>query len=256
MKMRAFLKIAITVMLLALFALLITTCGGVKTTVQAPEETPLPEPSASPLPSYSPVPSPVIPAEPSEEPSPEPEQEPEPEPEPSEPPITAWPVWMYIPAINVDAEIQDTGTDYVADTMIIAPSGSVISWWRGSSIPGNAGNAIFGSHNRWKGALGQLFSLDTLEVGDEMEIIYEDGSSLIFRLESVFVYLLATAPAEQIMDTSGEARVTLITCKDPFNPNTGTSDNRIIAVFKEESIFEIPDPPITPLPPREIEQND
>ena len=158
---------------------------------------------------------------------------------------------MYIPALNVDAEIQDTGTDYVKDTMIIAPSGSVISWWRGSSIPGNEGNAIFGGHNRWKGELGQLFALDTLEIGDEMEIVYDDDTRLTFRLESVFVYLLATAPAETIMSTKGEARVTLITCKDPFNPITGTSDNRIIAIFKEESVFEIPDPPVTPFPLRE-----
>jgi hypothetical protein len=68
----------------------------------------------------------------------------------------------------------------------------------------------------------------------------------------VFVYVLATAPADIIMDLTGDARVTIITCKAPFNPNTGTSDNRIVATFREESVFEIPDPPITPFPAREL----
>ena len=71
-----------------------------------------------------------------------------------------------------------------------------------------------------------------------------------FMLESVFVYALATAPSDLIMDVHGEARVTLITCKGPYNPRIGTSDNRIVATFKEESVFLIPDPPIEPFPLR------
>ena len=198
-----------------------------------PVETPDPTPAQDPGP-----------------PDPGPPGEDEP-PEPEEPAIEAWPVRMYIPALGVDAEIQDTDTDIEADTMEIVPSADIISWWRDSAIPGNRGNAIFGGHNRWRGEIGQLLRLDTLEIGDELEIIYEDGTNLKFRLESVFVYLLATAPGDVIMDVQGETRVTLITCKDPFNPATGTSDNRIIAIFKPEEGFEIPNPPIEPFPLKE-----
>jgi sortase (surface protein transpeptidase) len=53
------------------------------------------------------------------------------------------------------------------------------------------------------------------------------------------------------MDYYGDARVTLITCKGPFNPSAGTSDNRIVATFKEVSVFVVPDPPIAPFPPLE-----
>ena len=194
-------------------------------------------PSPTPLPSPTPSETPTIPSE-------EPSEEPEPEKEP----ILAWPVHMYIPALGVDADIADTGTDYVVDSMEIYPSGTIISWWREGAIPGNDGNAIFGGHNRWGGQLGQLFYLDTLEIGELMVIDYEDGTSMEFRLESVFVYLLATAPGRTIMDVSGDARVTIITCKEPFNPQTGTSDNRIVAVFKPADGFEIPDPPIEPHP--------
>ena len=210
-------------------------------------ESPSPSPSVTPVQKkYSPPPAPVIP-----EPV---EVEEEPivvEPEPEKAPIEAWPVWMYIPAIGLDAEIQDTGRDTEIDSMAIVPSGSIISWWRESSIPGNEGNAILGGHNKWNGQYGQLYALDTMDIGDVMVIVYDDETRVVFRLESVFVYALATAPANVIMDLHGDARVTIITCKEPFNPVTGTSDNRIIAIFKEESVFVIPDPPIEPFPPQE-----
>jgi sortase (surface protein transpeptidase) len=197
-----------------------------------PAEPPAMEVSEAPLPEPEPVPEPAA--------------EPEPEPEPE--PLTAWPVRVIIPALAADVEIQDTGYD-ASNTMEIVAAADIISWLRESAIPGNAGNAILGGHNKWRGTICPLFALDTLQIGDEMEIVYADGLSLKFRLESVFVYALATAPAYLIMDVGGEARVTLITCKEPFNKKTGTSDNRIVAVFKEESVFAVPDPPIEPFPP-------
>ena len=163
--------------------------------------------------------------------------------------ITSLPSRMRIPALSLDYEIQVTGAD-ASGTMQIYPALEVISWFDRSSIPGNKGNAILGGHNAWKGVRSHIYKLDSLEIGDELEIVYADGSSLLFKLESVFVYPLATAPAYQIMDVHGVARLTLITCKAPFNHVTGTSDNRIVATFKEESVFVIPDPPIRPFPPK------
>ncbi|MDR1663792.1 MAG: class F sortase [Clostridiales bacterium] len=166
-------------------------------------------------------------------------------------PLTAWPVRLYIPAISVDAEIQDVGIEINEkgnETMGVVPSASVVSWLRERAIPGNEGNAFLAGHNRWQGERGQLLELDSLQIGDEMTIEYSDGTRLSFLMESVFVYALETAPAGQIMAEGGEARVTVITCKDPYNPSIGTSDNRIVAVFKEENVYVRPNPPITPFP--------
>ena len=159
------------------------------------------------------------------------------------------PVRLRIPSLNLDYEIQGTGADQ-AGTMQVVPSISVISWYKQSAIPGNAGNTILAGHNTWRGERSPLYTMDELPIGSEMAIEYEDGSVLYFMLESVFVYKLKTAPVDKILDLSGDARVTLITCKPPFNLVTGTSDNRIVAVFKEERDFVIPDPPIEPFPPR------
>jgi len=200
------------------------------------------------------------------EPPATPELDSEPEapetPEPTDPPtpeieeieITSLPVRMRIPALSLDYEVQGTGADS-SGTMLIVPALEITSWFTRSAIPGNKGNAILGGHNTWRGAHSRLFTLDALEIGDEMEIEYADGTSLRFLMESVFVYPLATAPAHLIMDVRGEARVTLITCKGPYNSSIGTSDNRIVAIFKEESVFVIPDPPVKPFPPRILDSN-
>ena len=190
----------------------------------------------------------------------EPDHEPtdvEDEPDPPEPPpevpvvsyITSLPVRVIIPNLSLDYEIRSMGADRRGN-MEVAPFLAVTSWFNRSPIPGNRGNAILAGHNAWRVERSRLFTLDTLRVGDYMEIEYADGSSLSFRLESVFVYPLLTAPAELIMDVGGESRVTLITCKGPFSRTMGTSENRIVAIFKEESIFVIPVPPIQPFPLR------
>jgi len=171
---------------------------------------------------------------------------------PDEPPriITAHPVRMIIPALELDYEIQMTISD-ARGNMQIAPYHDVVSWFDLGAIPGNEGNAIFGCHNIWRGIQSQVYHLDLMEIGDEMIIEYDDETSIIFMLESVFVYPLATAPAHLIMAVDTEPRVTLITCKPPFNPAIGTSDNRIVATFREDAVFVYPDPPVEPFPPRE-----
>ena len=173
---------------------------------------------------------------------------PTPEPEPEVPQITAWPTRLIIEALGVEAEIIGTGYDAENDSMVIYDSAHIVSWYTESAIPGNDGNSFFGGHNKWRGEEGKFLRLDALSVGDAMEVYYDDGTALTFYCESVFVYALATAPADLIMRPGGEARVTLITCKDPFNHAIGTSDYRIVAVFKESGVFEIPDPPLSPFP--------
>jgi len=195
-------------------------------------------------------PKPVVTAKPKPDPTPVHDPEPDPTTETEEPEreiITALPVRMRIPELSLDYEIQGTEPDSEGNMQIV-PALPIISWFEVSPIPGNEGNAILGGHNKWRGERSKLYTLDELDIGDEMEIEYEDGTCRWFKLESVFVYLLRTAPAHLIMDIEGEARVTLITCKPPFNTSTGTSDYRIVAIFKEENDFVFPYPPIEQFP--------
>ena len=191
--------------------------------------------------------------EPSAEPSAEPTVPSEPPipsetPSPSPPPITAEPVNIKIPALELDCEIKPTVYDKHNKTMDVYPDARIISWYTNSPIPGNEGGCILAGHNKWKGRDGALLNLDTLSIGDSLTVTYDDDTSLEFFLESVFVYALQTAPSSEIMSTDGETRITVITCKEPFNRLWGTSENRIVAVFKPAEGFVVPDPPVTPIP--------
>ena len=194
------------------------------------------EVSAPPSPSQTSVLAPTAPSSPSPEETPSPPRV-----------MEESPARIRISALDVDAEIRDTGVEESGRMEVVA-SASVISWLRESAIPGNEGNAVLAGHNRWAGHDGQLIAMDTLEVGDEMEIEYAGGETRTFFLESVFVYALKTAPGNRIMEEGGLARVTLITCKGPYNRDWGTSENRIVAIFKAEEDFVVPDPPVTPFP--------
>jgi len=239
--------VALCVVVALLFAGMILYLGKV-TESGPPVLAEAPPVTVTPAPTPSPSPTP----EPTADPEPEPPDDPD-LPDfyvpPEERQLTEQPTRMRIPALSLDYEITSMGAD-ANGTMKVAPGIEIVSWFDRSAIPGNEGNAIFGAHNSWSGVRSQVYTLDQLEVGDLLEIDYEDGTYLRFFLESVFVYELKTAPANLIMDTKGDARLTLITCKAPFNTVTGTSDNRIVAIFKEEGVFVYPDPPIEKFPPR------
>lgn len=200
--------------------------------VSLPQSSDTPPPSRSPssLRSFTP---PVL-----ETPSPTPEV------------ITAEPVRILIPAIGVDAEMVGTEKDEKLNTMAIDPSASTVSWYRERVIPGNEGNAILGGHNKWKGQKGVIADLGKLTIGDELTILYEDGTARRFCLESIFEYAYKTAPGNEIMSRDGPARITIITCSGTFNTVMGTSENRLVAIFRPEEVFVTPDPPVTPFPTR------
>ncbi len=224
----------VSLCLCALLVVCLTACQ------ETPKEVFVPTPVETPTPSPSPTPTP------SPSPSPTPTPTPEPSPSPSPEPLTANPVRVRIEALSVDSEVRGTGPK--DGSMDVVPSHEIISWYNLGAIPGNEGNALLSGHNRWAGKNGVLRELDMLEIGDVMEIDYEDGTTASFSLESVFVYYLKTAPSAEIMRLDGPARVTVITCKGPFNTSWGTSENRIVATFVPSEGFVIPDPPVTPFP--------
>ena len=234
----------ITLVFMLAVMLLITTLQ--RNLPVPPEEEYLSPPLETSVPTPPPPESPETPSS-SAQPAPTPAPTPEPTPEP----FTAHPVRMKIPALKLDCPVEATQHNEALDTMNIAPDAQIISWYDRSAIPGNPGNAIFGGHNRWSKKNGALLYLDKLEPGDSMTLDFEDGTTRDFILESAHVYYLPTAPSDEIMTLCpAEAlpRLTIITCKDPFNKTWGTSANRIVAIFRPAEGYVLPEPRPTPFP--------
>lgn len=141
------------------------------------------------------------------------------------------PIKLELPSIYVSAPIYGVG---------LAPNGAMdtidnardIAWYQYSSIPGQEGNALLAGHRDWGKQLGTLFYMETMDIGEELIITYEDGHKETFQLVSNEIYLASEVP-EHVMELDGESRITIITCGGKFNRKTGHYDSRVVAVFQK-----------------------
>lgn len=107
----------------------------------------------------------------------------------------------------------------------------IAAWYEPGPVPGEAGNALLNGHVRWKGVAGTFSVLPDMEIGEEVVIEYDDGSTLAFEVTSVEYYPYDDVPEEVMdLDFGGTPRMTLISCTGDFNYSAGTSSQRVIVV--------------------------
>lgn len=141
------------------------------------------------------------------------------------------PIKMELPSIHVSAPINGVGlTPNGAMAAIDSPT--LIGWYRYSSIPGQEGNSLLAGHRDWGSQLGTLFFMETMDLGDELIITYEDGHTETFQLVSNEIYPETKIP-DHVMDLGGESRITIITCAGTFNKKTRHYDSRAVGVFQK-----------------------
>lgn len=116
------------------------------------------------------------------------------------------PVKVTIHSVGIDSPVYETGMN----GNIPATIENGASYFSESPLPGEKGNSIIYAHN-WKNLFGPLVSV---KPGDEVKVVYADGSSKIFEIE----YVSVVDPSEStIIAPSKDARVTLYTCTGLFD---------------------------------------
>ncbi|MEX3623666.1 class F sortase [Viridibacillus arvi] len=141
------------------------------------------------------------------------------------------PTHLEIPTLDVSASIYGVGlTSEGAMDTLNGPT--PIAWYKYGSIPGQEGNTLLAGHRDWNGAIGTLFYLETMRIGDTLVITFENGKKQTFILESNNIYDIDKIP-ENVMSLKGESRVTVITCAGDYNKNTGLYKSRAVAIFKK-----------------------
>ncbi|QOY37605.1 class F sortase [Anaerobacillus isosaccharinicus] len=138
------------------------------------------------------------------------------------------PVKLIFPNKGVEAPIRPVGLNKKGEMDVIDDAINV-GWYRYGRTPGGNGNALLSSHRDYKGKAGPLSKLETLNLGDELIIYYDDGSSHKFILESKERYPKDFVPTS-VMKIDDIPRTTLITCTGEI-VNREYQD-RLIAVFK------------------------
>ena len=139
------------------------------------------------------------------------------------------PVRLKIPAINVDAPIEDVG---------LTPDGAMDSpknfddtaWYQLGPRPGEQGNAVIAGHVDRVSSGAVFWDLRQLTPGDEIIVISDDGITHHFAVTGLQKYALDTAPLTEIFGPTDGVHLNLVTCdaQTPFNRASGEYGGHVL----------------------------
>ncbi|MFI9122241.1 class F sortase [Streptomyces bikiniensis] len=128
------------------------------------------------------------------------------------------PVRLRIPEIGVDAPFTD---------LQIGPSGALdappagdtnlVGWHASGPSPGERGTALIAGHLDTATAPAVFARLSELEAGDTFEVARADGTTAVFRVDSVESFHKNNFPDRRVYDDTPDALVRLITCAGAYD---------------------------------------
>jgi LPXTG-site transpeptidase (sortase) family protein len=148
---------------------------------------------------------------------------------------SATPTSLRIPAIEVDAPIRGVGTDAAGDLEVIDDVEHV-GWYRHGPSPGDDGSAVLAAHvDTAKEGPGVFFDLARVAVGDQLEVVLDDGTTATFVVDGLTRHAKADLPVDEIFSREGPPRVVLITCGGEFDTSRRSySDNVVVTATQAD----------------------
>ncbi|MBR0157169.1 MAG: class F sortase [Clostridia bacterium] len=104
-------------------------------------------------------------------------------------------------------------------------------WFMYGGDPVHGGNTLIAGHNRYSGRKGwfSLIQEGKIQPGDVVVVELNSGDYTYFMVDFVERYEYDAVP-DEIMNTGGRPRLTLITCYGDYDSSIHTSRHRVIAV--------------------------
>lgn len=147
--------------------------------------------------------------------------------DPGDTPPPPSPVRLMIPSLRIDASIEQV--DYDDTGGMASPNRpDTVGWFSPGFRPGDPGNAVIAGHVDWVDRAAVFWFIKDLSAGDEVDVVYDDGSTAAFAVDEVVQYPDDTAPLDDIFGVSDQAHLNLITCGGIFNHATHNYDHRTV----------------------------
>jgi len=145
-------------------------------------------------------------------------------------PTPGMPVRLIIPAIQVDAGIQNLGVTDQGEMEV--PSTIIdVGWFKPGSRPGDIGSAVISGHfNGTSGEPGVFAQLETLKKGDELHVKDDRGTSLTFIVRESRIF--DPGYADEVFGKNDTAHLNLVTCDGYWDPNKKSYSKRLV-VFSD-----------------------
>ncbi|OYD59846.1 hypothetical protein CGZ90_06630 [Fictibacillus aquaticus] len=137
------------------------------------------------------------------------------------------PVSIEIPAIGVDAPVENVG-ELENGQMGVPENIDGVGWFEPGTKPGDRGNAVMAGHVDSKTGPAVFYKLDKLKPGDE--VILKDKSDTVrtFVVTGKKSFPRKKAPVEDIFGFSYQSNLNLITCTGEFNRKARTHEERLV----------------------------
>src|SRR6266540_172239 len=141
------------------------------------------------------------------------------------------PAKLAIPKLGVEAPIVGVAQD--EDGTMSAPQDpDEVAWYTLGPGMGVAGNAVFAGHVDWGGRLRVFGRLFTLEAGDAVLVMDENGSGYEYVVESARWLRGEGAPVDEIFDQTDSRIITLITCGGEYRAASREYLDRLVVRAK------------------------
>jgi LPXTG-site transpeptidase (sortase) family protein len=153
---------------------------------------------------------------------------------PIPPEIIGKPARLRIPAISVDAVMEDVSV--AKDGSMAVPKDPMnAGWYSPGPRPGEVGSAVIAGHVNWyRGATGVFKELKKLAPGEEIQVEDENGKEFTFTVREVRKFDAAADATDIFSSDDGKAHLNIITCDGAWNKSEGQYTERLI-VFADRA---------------------
>ncbi|SIS46961.1 class F sortase [Salimicrobium salexigens] len=141
---------------------------------------------------------------------------------------------LSIPAIDVEAEVEQAGVDEKGRMGV--PDGSEnVAWFEPGTKPGAAGNSVMAGHVDDTVNPAVFYNLHELKEGDEVSVQNKDGKTLTFEVTGKEVYGFKDAPMEEIFGYTHRSGLNLVTCYGDYVGDTTRREDRLVVYTQLKS---------------------
>ncbi|OHB02973.1 MAG: hypothetical protein A3B14_00840 [Candidatus Zambryskibacteria bacterium RIFCSPLOWO2_01_FULL_45_21] len=147
---------------------------------------------------------------------------------------------IIIPAIGVDALIEDVGITRSGE-MGTPDKYQNVGWYRYGPTPGSVGNSVMAGHlDRGDDSNPAVFhDLKNLKIDDDIYVISE-GKRIQFKVREIGLVDYHDPPLERIFGTTTKVALNLITCDGIWIPEKKTYDERLVVYTEYVSSENLP----------------
>lgn len=132
-----------------------------------------------------------------------------------------------IPAIDVDAPVISLGKNK-DKTLQVPGQASEAGWWSGGARPGRPGASVVVGHVDSRSGPGVFYRLDALSTGDEIEVVYPNGSRARFAVTHRRQTRKNNFPTKVVYGDTEGPTLRLVTCAGSFDHSRGHYRSNLI----------------------------